>query len=686
MVGTSEVLKIPYGKLFTYGFSRRTQKIKKYPVTALVRHFGKSMYEITTRSGRKVRVTGQHSVFSLNSEGSPEEIYVRDLDIGTPIAIPKYIEMESRYKEFNLFELFKNSSFKNQLYGKFPSTFIEHLLKESRIERWCNQNYKSKWKDVKYMWRKRGVIPLKLIYDLDIKIQKNVLKNSKLFYRSSKNTNPIKVLIPVNEDLGFIIGCLLSEGWLTKRCEFTNTDKDLVDQFLKSVEKIFGPSSAHIANQNRKEPRKTLYSVTLSKSIGFFFKEICFQGKSKVKEIPNFIYSSSLKCITGLLRGYYLGDGSFYKNKDKRDYSIWLYTNSKELSEGLNLLLLRSGILTKIGVDKKTNYNSKWNDNYVISITGADNLSTFFKKILKKDFSTDNAHSGREILPNIPKILKQLMQKYNIKPSDINIHKDSFNRNIRINRISIQYLRKIIEKLSIYVEEKDETFEKLRTMINSDIYWDEIKEIKKLKPTKYVYDFEVDIKDDLVNNFLGGSGLVCLHNTSYRIARIDKAQYPDIRIYNQEKYNGGNGGKGVEPYYTNSTQLPVGYTSDVFEALDLQDSLQSKYTGGTVLHIFLGEEPSFGAVRKLVRKIAENYHLPYYTLTPTFSVCPNHGYIAGKHKTCPICVRDKIITACEVYSRVVGYLRPVNQWNKGKQQEFSDRKTFDMMEKVMVKK
>jgi ribonucleoside-triphosphate reductase len=122
---------------------------------------------------------------------------------------------------------------------------------------------------------------------------------------------------------------------------------------------------------------------------------------------------------------------------------------------------------------------------------------------------------------------------------------------------------------------------------------------------------------------------------SYRLARTDKAQYPDIRTYNQEFY--GNGGK-TEPYYTNSTQLPVGFTSDIFEALDLQDSLQSKYTGGTVLHIFMGEnEPNPIATKKLIRKIAENYTLPYYTITPTFSICPKHGYIPGKHHYCPTC-------------------------------------------------
>jgi len=159
---------------------------------------------------------------------------------------------------------------------------------------------------------------------------------------------------------------------------------------------------------------------------------------------------------------------------------------------------------------------------------------------------------------------------------------------------------------------------------------------------------------------------------SYRLARLDHSTYPDIRTYNKEFYGNGNGGS--EPYYSNSTQLPVGYTTDIFEALELQDNLQSKYTGGTVLHLFLGEEdPSPTATKTLVRRVSEKYHLPYYTITPTFSVCPDHGYVSGKHHQCPTCKAE-----CEVYSRVVGYLRPVNQWNKGKQQEFTDRKTFDM--------
>jgi len=160
--------------------------------------------------------------------------------------------------------------------------------------------------------------------------------------------------------------------------------------------------------------------------------------------------------------------------------------------------------------------------------------------------------------------------------------------------------------------------------------------------------------------------------TSHRLARIDQRLYPEMRIYSVERA-GAQGKKPGAPYYTNSTQLPVGFTDDVYTALRLQDQLQTRYTGGTVLHCFLGERlPSSQATRQLVRSIAENFHLPYYTLTPTFSICEEHGYLAGEQATCPRCG-----ARCEVWSRSVGYLRPVDQWNEGKQAEFADRRTFD---------
>jgi ribonucleoside-triphosphate reductase (formate) len=155
--------------------------------------------------------------------------------------------------------------------------------------------------------------------------------------------------------------------------------------------------------------------------------------------------------------------------------------------------------------------------------------------------------------------------------------------------------------------------------------------------------------------------------TSYRLAMLDKKMYPDITCANETDFR-----DGAAPYYTNSTQLPVNYTDDLFETLRLQDDLQTRYTGGTVLHIYLAEQVKDTAVlKRLIRKIANGYRLPYYTLTPTFSVCPTHGYLNGRQDVCPACN-----AATEVYSRVVGYLRPIKQWNDGKQAEFRRRKTF----------
>lgn len=155
---------------------------------------------------------------------------------------------------------------------------------------------------------------------------------------------------------------------------------------------------------------------------------------------------------------------------------------------------------------------------------------------------------------------------------------------------------------------------------------------------------------------------------SYRLARLDKRRFPDIIVANEEAYK-----QGVAPYYTNSSMLPVNYTSDLFAALDHQSPLLRLYTGGSVFHVFLGErQPDPASCAALVRRVFATYELPYMSLTPTFSVCPSHGYIFGAHPVCPTCG-----AATEVYSRVVGYYRPVSNWNDGKRAEFADRLTFD---------
>ena len=154
-------------------------------------------------------------------------------------------------------------------------------------------------------------------------------------------------------------------------------------------------------------------------------------------------------------------------------------------------------------------------------------------------------------------------------------------------------------------------------------------------------------------------------STAYRFAKHDKKRFPDIITANE---------RGGTPYYTNSSHLPVNYTSDIFEALDIQDELQTLYTSGTVFHTFLGEKlTDWKAAATLVKKIADNYKLPYYTISPTYSVCPNHGYLAGEVKNCPECGERT-----EIYSRITGYYRPVQNWNDGKVQEFEDRKTYQV--------
>jgi len=160
-------------------------------------------------------------------------------------------------------------------------------------------------------------------------------------------------------------------------------------------------------------------------------------------------------------------------------------------------------------------------------------------------------------------------------------------------------------------------------------------------------------------------------STTYRLARLDKAKYPEIIVANEEEYQ-----KGAEPFYTNSTQLPVNFSEDIFETLELQDDIQTKYTGGTVLHLYAGERvQNTETIKNLVNKVCSNFKLPYFTFSPTFSICKEHGYLNGEHEECPYCGK-----ACEVYARVVGYLRPVQQWNDGKKAEFKMRKNFKVVD------
>jgi ribonucleoside-triphosphate reductase len=201
---------------------------------------------------------------------------------------------------------------------------------------------------------------------------------------------------------------------------------------------------------------------------------------------------------------------------------------------------------------------------------------------------------------------------------------------------------------------------------NNDLTTEEGQRFAK-KTLNYMRDVIKEIQDETGHYY--NLEATPAEGTSYRLAKRDKERYADI-ITSGDKV----------PYYTNSTQLPVGYTDDIFETLELQDELQSLYTGGTVLHFYLGEEiKNINAAKSLIKKVFTKYKLPYISLTPTFSVCSNHGYLSGEHYTCPQCGEQ-----AEVWSRVVGYLRPVKNFNTGKREEYEQRKKYVIREQSCV--
>lgn len=235
------------------------------------------------------------------------------------------------------------------------------------------------------------------------------------------------------------------------------------------------------------------------------------------------------------------------------------------------------------------------------------------------------------------------------------------------------YLRDIKARFGVYWKNHFSTIglvgmnEACTNLLGKDIGTKEGKQFA-LETMDYMRARIVEFQEETGNNY--NLEATPAEGTSYRLAKLDKEKLVNIKCANDEEYYS----QGAQPYYSNSTQLPVNYTDDIFEELDHQDDLQTKYTGGTVVHIFAGERISdTSTMKNLVKKICENYHLPYFTFSPTFSICPNHGYVRGEHETCPDCGEE-----CEVYSRIVGYIRPVSQWNKGKKAEFKNRKTFDM--------
>ena len=236
------------------------------------------------------------------------------------------------------------------------------------------------------------------------------------------------------------------------------------------------------------------------------------------------------------------------------------------------------------------------------------------------------------------------------------------------------YLRNVQERFGQYWKNHFSTIgitgmnEACLNLLKKNVASPEGKEFT-LKVLDFMRERIVRFQQDTGNNY--NLEATPAEGTSFRLAKKDKEEYPDIICANEEACK-----RGAKPFYTNSSQLPVNFSSDIFEVLDLQDDVQMRYTGGTVLHLFLGERiDNPEMVKRLVKRICSRYRLPYFTITPTFSVCPECGYIDGENQTCPKCGKN-----CEIYSRVVGYLRPVNQWNEGKKAEFAQRTSFVLNE------
>ena len=241
------------------------------------------------------------------------------------------------------------------------------------------------------------------------------------------------------------------------------------------------------------------------------------------------------------------------------------------------------------------------------------------------------------------------------------------------------YLRDIKKRFGVYWKNHFSTIgligmnEAALNLLGADIGSDTGREFAE-RTLDYMRNRLVEFQKETGNNY--NLEATPAEGTTYRLARIDKADFPETA-----HFANGIGAAVEHPFYTNSTHLPVNYTDDLFELLDLQDELQTKYTGGTVIHFFLGERMANAKTLKgLVKKICDNYRLPYFTFSPSFSICRNHGYLLGEQAHCPKCNEP-----CEVYSRVVGFLRPVEQWNKGKQAEFAMREHYDKVVEVVKK-
>ncbi len=533
-----------------------------------------------------------------------------------------------------------------------------------------------------------------------------------------------------NKDLGYFVGAYAGDGSFngetTVIFSLENEKKKEVIRKIKDIaEKYFG-----VHCTTREDPDTKLFTLKVHSQAAVGLCKDFVNGKKRDKYYKARIFGTSVDFRKGVLEGHYATDGG---NRNR------IYTSSKKMVETLNMLAVTLGTVTSVYKDdregrlgKEANYavrtyqfdNDKYGDFWFKHQNKIWMQIKNIEKINNSEAYCFEVENGEPIftvgttgvLTHNCRLRLDLKELHNRGGGGL-FGSGSLTGSIgvvTVNLPRIGYLsktkREFFERLGRVMDLAQESLEiKRKTIENfigkglypySRFY---LAGVKKMRDAYYANHFStiglVGMNEALLN-FLGeniGSPkgkkftlevmdfmreklikyqeetgniynleATPAESTAYRLALSDKEKYPDIVA----------AGTKENPYYTNSTQLPVNFTDDIFEALNLQDEIQCKYTGGSVLHLFLGERVSeIETAKRLIKKVFERFHLPYITLTPTFSICPTHGYLIGEHWNCPKCT---IKQPCEVYSRVVGYYRPVQQFNVGKQEEFRERKEFEI--------
>jgi len=531
-----------------------------------------------------------------------------------------------------------------------------------------------------------------------------------------------------NKDLGYFVGAFAGDGSFdgetTVVFSLENEKKKQVIEKLKNIaERYFG---AHCSTHQSSETK--LFSLKIHSRAAVGLCQDFVEGKKREKYYKARLFGMSEDFRKGVLDGHYATDGG-------NRYRI--YTSSKKMVETISMLTATLGTTTNVSQDTRKGRLSK-DPNYVVRIYQFSNKrygDIWFKKhdkiwfkikSIKDSKSKEMAycfeagdgepiftvgttgiltHNCRLRLDN-----RELYQRggglFGSAPLTGSIGVCTINMP-RIGYLS-KTKKEFFDRLSHFMDLAKDSLEMKRKALEnfmekglypySKYYLASVKKIRGSYFGNHFSTIGLLGMNEAMLNFIGEDiasrrgrqfALEVLdfmrkklikyqqdtgdiynleatpaEGTSFRQAKADKEKYPEIITAGTQKV----------PYYTNSSQLPVNQTDDVFKALKLQDELQCKYTGGTVLHLFLGEQISdVGTVKNLVKTVFEKFNLPYITITPTFSICPTHGYLSGEHFTCPLCTVEQ---PCEVYSRVVGYLRPIFQWNEGKIREYKDRKEF----------